>query len=72
MAADGDGLRTLRLPEHVVAGIESRIKGSGFRDADSFVAFVLERLLDSPAREPFSAEDEQRLREKLRSLGYID
>jgi hypothetical protein len=39
---------------------------------DAFTAFVLARLLESPNEVPFSAEDEAKIRERLRSLGYID
>jgi Arc/MetJ-type ribon-helix-helix transcriptional regulator len=64
--------RSVRIPEEVAADIESRIEGSGFASVDAFVAFVLARLLEDRSEEPFSEEDERRLRERLRSLGYID
>jgi Arc/MetJ-type ribon-helix-helix transcriptional regulator len=64
--------RTLRVPEEVAADIERRIQGSGFASVDAFVAFVLARLLERHSEVPFSEEDEQRIRERLRSLGYID
>jgi len=64
--------RTLRIPEDVARQLEGRIAKSAFRDLDSYVGFVLARLLEVPSKEPFSEEDERRLRERLRSLGYID
>jgi Arc/MetJ-type ribon-helix-helix transcriptional regulator len=64
--------RTLRIPEEVAADIERRIQGTGFESVDAFVSFVLARLLERHSEVPFSEEDEQRLRERLRSLGYID
>jgi hypothetical protein len=65
--------RLLRIPEETAAGLERRIAGSGFGTVDAFAAFVLARLLeDGGAETPFSQEDERRIREKLRSLGYID
>jgi len=30
------------------------------------------RLLEAPGEIPFSEDDERRLKERLRSLGYID
>ena len=48
------------------------MRGSSFPDLDAYVEFILARLLDEPSEEPFSEEDERRLRERLRSLGYID
>jgi hypothetical protein len=64
--------RTLRIPEETAAGIEHRIQGSGFGTVDAFVSFVLARLLETPGETPFSEEDERKLKERLRSLGYID
>jgi hypothetical protein len=65
-------VRTVHIPEETAEAIERRIHGSGFGTVDAFVAFVLARLLESPGVTPFSEEDERKLKEKLRSLGYID
>jgi len=62
----------VRLPEEIVRGLAARIRGTGFDSVDAFVAFVLARLLEETNHEGFSEEDERRLRERLRSLGYID
>jgi hypothetical protein len=64
--------RTIRLPEDLVRALEKRMQGSSFESVDAFVAFILGRLLDGPGEGGFSAEDERLLRERLRSLGYID
>jgi len=64
--------RTVELPEELVRSVEARIRGSAFDSADAFVAFVLARLLEEPSGAAFSEEDERLLKERLRSLGYID
>lgn len=64
--------RTVHLPDELARGLEARMRGSSFPDLDAYVEFILARLLDEPSEEPFSEEDERRLRERLRSLGYID
>jgi hypothetical protein len=64
--------RTLQLPEELVRAIEKRIQGSAFGTPDAFVAFVLARLLEEPGDPAFSEEDERLLKDRLRSLGYID
>ena len=66
------GTRTVRLPEELVATLEERLKGTSFESVDAFVAFVLARLAERPGAGTFSEEDERVLRERLRSLGYID
>ena len=72
MEATATGERAVRIPEDLARAIEHRIAGSGFENVDTFVGFVLARLLDGPSKVPFSEEDERRLKDRLRSLGYID
>jgi hypothetical protein len=67
-----DGAVPVRLPAELVAGLAERIRGTSFGSVDAFVAFVLARLFEGPAHEGFTEEDERELRERLRSLGYID
>jgi hypothetical protein len=64
--------RSLEIPEDVAKALEARIKGSSFESLDAFVAFVLARLAEQQSAEAFSEEDERVLKERLRSLGYID
>ncbi len=64
--------RSIRIPEETARQIEERLKGSAFDSVDSFVAFVLARLLEEPGGPGLSEEEEQKLKERLRSLGYID
>ncbi|MGP8072411.1 MAG: CopG family transcriptional regulator [Thermoplasmata archaeon] len=64
--------RTIHLPEEIVHAIEERMRGSSFESPDAFIAFVLGRLLEQHGEGAFSAEDERLLKERLRSLGYID
>jgi hypothetical protein len=68
----GPPVRTIRIPEDVARRLESRLEGSAFDSVDAFVAFVLGRLLEEPGGPGFSEEDERVLKERLRSLGYID
>jgi Arc/MetJ-type ribon-helix-helix transcriptional regulator len=67
-------MSTVAIPRAVRDRIQERMKGSAFRSVDDFVAFVLSRLVESPPSEgePLSAQDESRVKERLRSLGYID
>jgi hypothetical protein len=74
--ADGTGttgVRTVRLPEEVVRALEVRMRGSSFESVDALIVFILSRLVDHTAGDSaFSEEDERLLRDRLRSLGYID
>jgi hypothetical protein len=65
-------VRTIRVPEEIAKKLEARLEGSAFDSVDAFVAFVLGRLLEEQGGPGFSEEDERVLKERLRSLGYID
>jgi len=65
-------MRTVRLPEEVVTALEERFHGTSFESVDAAIAFVLSRLLEEPGTTGFSEEEERSLKERLRSLGYID
>ena len=64
----------MHLDPELYARVEARLKGSGFSTVEEFVSFVLARLLEEGAQtgEPFSQADEARVKEHLRSLGYLD
>jgi len=64
--------RSVQLPAELVAALEERFRGTSFESVDAFIAFVLARLLDKPGTTGFSEEEERGLKERLRSLGYID
>ena len=64
--------RTIVVPEDVAKALEDRLKQTSFPSLDAFVGFVLARLLEEPGATGFSEEEERRLRDRLRSLGYID
>jgi hypothetical protein len=72
MTGNESPARSIQIPNELADQLARRIEGSGFSTIDEFAAFVLARLLEEPATEPFSEEDERRVRERLRSLGYID
>jgi Arc/MetJ-type ribon-helix-helix transcriptional regulator len=68
----GTAPRLVRVPEEVARAVEERIRGSSFSSVDAFVSFVLARLLEKSGDAPFSEADEKALKDRLRSLGYID
>jgi len=65
-------MRAVHLPEDLVTALEARYHGTSFDSVDAFIAFVLARLLEEPGTSGFSEEEERSLKERLRSLGYID
>jgi Arc/MetJ-type ribon-helix-helix transcriptional regulator len=68
---------TVSIPKPLVEKIKERMKGTGFPSVSSYVTYVLRQVLssieeDERSREAFSKEDEEKVKQRLRDLGYID
>ena len=65
---------TVSIPTPLFKKVAERIKGTGFTSVSSYVAYVLREIIaeDEEEEEPFSEEDKERVKERLRALGYID
>lgn len=66
---------TVSIPTPLFKKVEERIKGTGFTSVSSYVTYVLREIVaeeEKENEEPFSKEDEERVKERLRALGYID
>ena len=67
--------RTVKIPEDVYRKIEGRIEGTEFSSVDEYVTYVLKEVLASleeEEEEVFSPEEEEKVKERLRALGYLD
>ena len=66
----------IRIPKRLIEEIEERIKQTEFESVEEYVTFVLEEVVrDVEEEEPeevFSEEDETKVKERLRALGYLD
>ena len=67
---------TVSITTHLFKKVEERIKGTGFTSVSSYVTYVLREIVaeeeEEEAEEPFTKEDEERVKARLRALGYID
>jgi Arc/MetJ-type ribon-helix-helix transcriptional regulator len=66
---------TVSIPTLLFRKVEERIKGTGFTSVSSYVTYVLREIAaeeDEEAEKPFTKEDEERVKARLRALGYID
>ena len=65
---------TVSIPTPLFKKVEERIKETGFTSVSSYVAYVLREIIaeEEEEKEPFSEEDKERVKERLRALGYID
>jgi len=65
---------TVSIPTPLFKKIQERIKDTGFASVSSYVTYVLREIVaeeDEEEGEPFSKEDEERVKERLRALGYL-
>ncbi len=63
------------IPTSLYKKIEERIKGTEFGSVSSYVAKILRESLskeEAPATEVFSKDEEEKVKERLKALGYID
>jgi len=65
---------TVSIPTPLFKKVEKRIKETGFTSVSSYVTYVLREIVteeEEEAEEPFTKEDEERVKARLRALGYI-
>ncbi len=68
---------TVSIPKPLAQKIKERMKGTGFSSVSSYVTYILRQVLSSIEQEErekqaFSKEDEEKVKQRLRDLGYID
>lgn len=62
------------IPTSLYQKIEDKIEGKGLSAVVSYVTKVLNESLSKPdeTKEAFSKEDEEKVKDRLKALGYID
>ena len=68
---------TVSIPKLLANKVKERMKGTGFSSVSSYVTYVLRQVLssieqDKRAKQAFTKEEEDRVKQRLRDLGYID
>jgi Arc/MetJ-type ribon-helix-helix transcriptional regulator len=68
---------TVSIPTPLFKKVEERIKGTGFTSVSSYVTYVLREIVaedeeTKKEEKPFSKDDEERVKDRLRALGYLD
>jgi Arc/MetJ-type ribon-helix-helix transcriptional regulator len=64
----------VELPKSIIEKIKKRINGTGFESVSSYIAYVLDEILNETDddSDDFTDEDEKKVKEILRALGYLD
>ena len=66
---------TVSIPTPLFQKIKKRIGNTGFTSVSSYVTYVLREIISEEVEEqeePFSPEDEERVKQRLRALGYLE
>ena len=68
---------TVSIPKILAEKIKDRMKGTGFSSVSSYVTYVLRQVLSSineeeKSKQAFTKEEEEKVKQRLRDLGYID
>ena len=72
---EGNKFTTISIPTPLANKIKKRIDGTGFTSLSSYVTYVLREVvsnIEEDSNEAFSKEDEEKVKERLRALGYLD
>lgn len=72
----GSRFSTVSIPTPLFEKVKERIKDTGFTSVSSYVTYVLREIVASEKeegeKEPFTKEDEEKVKRRLRALGYIE
>jgi len=68
---------TVSIPKPLAEKIKQRMIGTGFSSVSSYVTYVLRQVLSSikaeeQSKQAFTKEEEEKVKQRLRDLGYID
>ena len=65
---------TVSIPTSLYKKIEESIRGTEITSVSSYIAKIVFEALEKPTAEPevFNKEDEEKIKERLKALGYID
>jgi Arc/MetJ-type ribon-helix-helix transcriptional regulator len=68
---------TVSIPKPLAEKVKERMKGTGFSSVSSYVTYVLRQVISSieeeeRSKQAFSKEEEEKVKQRLRDLGYLD
>ncbi len=66
--------KNVPIPAEIYDAIAQRVKETEFNSVEEYVTFVLEEVIKDEDEEetPFTPEDEEEVKKRLRALGYLD
>ena len=64
----------LSIPTSLYGRLEEKIKGTQFHSVSSYVTHILRKLIseEEEGEKPFTEEEEEKIKQNLKSLGYLE
>ena len=68
---------TVSIPKPLAEKIKEKMKGTGFASVSGYVTYIIRQVLssieeDERLKQAFTKEEEEKVKQRLRDLGYID
>lgn len=63
---------TVSIPIPLFEKIKKQIEDTGFTSVSSYVGYILREIIAEKGESAFTPEDEEKIREKLKALGYLE
>ncbi len=67
---------SVSIPIPLFNKVQKRIDGTGFTSVSSYVTYILRELIanqdGNESEDPFSKKDEEKVKTRLRALGYLE
>jgi len=73
--SEKEKLTGISIPASLVEKIEKRVKETEFDSVSDYISYVLREVLseeEGEEEQTFTKEDEEKVKERLRALGYLD
>jgi len=70
----------IKIPNEIIEKIEKRVEESEFKSVEEYILYVLKEVVNEEEieeqekenEEEWSEEDEEKVKSRLRSLGYLE
>jgi len=72
---ENEDTTSILIPSSLFKKLEQKIKGTNFASVASYATFVLRESIvetEQQNKETFTKEEEEKVKDRLRSLGYIE
>ncbi len=64
--------KAVLLPAELYSQVLERVEATGFGSVEEYITFVLEEVLKDDVEEEAFSKEEEEVKKRLKSLGYLD